>query len=35
MLRRFGRSPEANSLFIAPVDELATGMLPAAIMAAT
>lgn len=35
MLRRFGFTPEATSLFIALSDELATGMLPAAIMAAT
>lgn len=35
MLRRFGHAPETDSLFIALVDELATGMLPAVIMAAT
>lgn len=35
MLRRVGHNPETNSLFIALVDELATGLLPAAIMAAT
>ncbi|MCJ2085317.1 GGDEF domain-containing protein [Methylobacterium sp. E-005] len=35
MLRRFGYPTETNSLFIALVDELATGVFPAAIMAAT
>lgn len=35
MLRRVGHNSETDSLFIALVNELATGMLPAAIMAAT
>ncbi|MCJ2069033.1 GGDEF domain-containing protein [Methylobacterium sp. J-030] len=35
MLRRFGYPAETNSLFIALVDELATGVFPAAIMAVT